>query len=403
MKIFVSYSRRDAGDFANQIQTHLSIFNYYIFTDVDSINAGEIWNNTIEENISNCDIFVVIVTHGSLQSPHVEREVLQAQKENKTIIPCFHKDVLGSNIKWDLNKIQGLEFKNEYQLARELYSKIDKIKAITTKSELSNIPRLQIVPNVSPQTFDKGYIIFASSQSIFEQESYSYADKSQTHSAFSFYLHEGLVGKAANPNNGIITIGNLKKFMDKISIEKFRQTPYYITNGKDLKNINILETNRSNSYFLQENFPEKRRAIVIGISNYESNQIPHIPGAKNDAKKIYDILVRNGNFVVSDKHCLLGSSATRKNVFKALSDIFRKDNESDLVVVYFSGHGVIDIYGEGYLAPYDMDLDDPIISGIHLRDFKNIFENMLQDSKNKSNVIIFLDCLYSGVATRSTK
>ena len=78
MKIFVSYSRRDAGDFANQIQRHLSTFNYEIFTDVDSIRAGENWSNIIEENISKCEVFVVIVTHGSLQSPHVEREVLPA-------------------------------------------------------------------------------------------------------------------------------------------------------------------------------------------------------------------------------------------------------------------------------------------------------------------------------------
>jgi tetratricopeptide (TPR) repeat protein len=125
VKIFVSYSRRDAGDFANQIQKHLSTFNYNIFTDVDSIPAGEIWSNTIEENISNCDIFVVIVTHGALQSPHVEKEVLQAQKEKKTIVPCFHSGARTRYMKWELNKIQGVEFTDEYQLARDLFLKID--------------------------------------------------------------------------------------------------------------------------------------------------------------------------------------------------------------------------------------------------------------------------------------
>ena len=81
MKIFVSYSRRDAGDFANQIQRHLS--KHDIFTDVDDIKAGEVWSSIIEENISNCDIFVIIVTHGALDSLHVEREVLQAQQRRK--------------------------------------------------------------------------------------------------------------------------------------------------------------------------------------------------------------------------------------------------------------------------------------------------------------------------------
>ena len=125
MKIFVSYSRRDAGDFADQIQRHLSSFKYDIFTDVDSIRAGDIWSNTIKENISNCDIFVVIVTYGALQSPHVENEVLQAKRENKKIIPCFLRAISPSKIKWGLENIQGVEFEDKYEITRNLYSKID--------------------------------------------------------------------------------------------------------------------------------------------------------------------------------------------------------------------------------------------------------------------------------------
>ena len=128
MKIFVSYSRRDAGDFATQIQRHLSSSNDNIFTDVDSIRAGEIWSNTIETNISNCDFFVVIVTYGALQSPHVENEVLQAQKEKKIIIPCFHRTVIGNDIKWGLDNIQGVEFDDKYELARNIQSKISSSK-----------------------------------------------------------------------------------------------------------------------------------------------------------------------------------------------------------------------------------------------------------------------------------
>jgi hypothetical protein len=70
MKIFVSYSRRDAGDFAEQIQRHFASFGQYeVFTDVNSIKVGDTWSDTIEGNISNCDVFVIMVTHGALQSP----------------------------------------------------------------------------------------------------------------------------------------------------------------------------------------------------------------------------------------------------------------------------------------------------------------------------------------------
>jgi tetratricopeptide (TPR) repeat protein len=118
VKIFVSYSRRDAGDFAEQIRRHLSTFNHTVFTDIKSINVGDIWNDSIEYNITNCNIFVVIITHGSLLSPHVEKEVLQAQREHKIIIPCLHRDVEKDEIKWNLHTIQGIEFEDRYELTR---------------------------------------------------------------------------------------------------------------------------------------------------------------------------------------------------------------------------------------------------------------------------------------------
>jgi sugar lactone lactonase YvrE len=139
VKIFVSYSRRDAGDFANQINRHLSSFNYDIFTDVDDIRAGDIWSNIITSNISNCDIFVVIVTRGALRSPHVEREVLQAQKENKKIIPCFFRNINPNKIRWELDKIQGVEFSDKYELARELDSKINIESNIPIDKDTENI------------------------------------------------------------------------------------------------------------------------------------------------------------------------------------------------------------------------------------------------------------------------
>ena len=104
MKIFVSYSRRDA-DLVPQVHEYFTDSEHEIFTDINNIQMGDIWSNIIERNISKCDIFVVIVTHASLRSTEIEREVLQAQKENKTIVPCIHKDVSHDEIKWDASQI----------------------------------------------------------------------------------------------------------------------------------------------------------------------------------------------------------------------------------------------------------------------------------------------------------
>jgi len=123
VKIFISYSRRDA-DYAQQIDEYFQGSGHNVFTDVKDIQIGVVWTSAIETNISNCDVFVVIITHAALRSTEIEKEVLQAQRENKKIIPCIHRDVNYEEIKWNLKSIQGIEFQDKYELSRVLYSKI---------------------------------------------------------------------------------------------------------------------------------------------------------------------------------------------------------------------------------------------------------------------------------------
>jgi hypothetical protein len=64
------------------------------------------------------------VTNAALQSPHIEKEVLQAKRENKRSIPCIYENVRDSEIKWGLNEIKGIKFSDKYELVRELYATI---------------------------------------------------------------------------------------------------------------------------------------------------------------------------------------------------------------------------------------------------------------------------------------
>ena len=123
MKIFISYSREDT-DFAKYVNKYLRDKGHDVLIDVNSIRVGDAWARSIEKNISDCDIFVVILTHDSITSPNVEKEVLQAQKQNKIIVPCINEDVEYSKIKWGLEEKQGIEFSDEFKLARKLSSKI---------------------------------------------------------------------------------------------------------------------------------------------------------------------------------------------------------------------------------------------------------------------------------------
>ena len=66
LKIFVSYSRADGGEFADKVYKYFRDNSQDVFTDVNNIRAGDAWSKTIEENISTSDIFIVILTFAVL-------------------------------------------------------------------------------------------------------------------------------------------------------------------------------------------------------------------------------------------------------------------------------------------------------------------------------------------------
>ena len=96
---------------------------------------------------------------------------------------------------------------------------------------------------------------------------------------------------------------------------------------------------------------------MIGINQYESDyDIQTLNGAENDAKEIFKVLRDNGDFEVSPAHYLLGRDATKRNIMRAFSDLFRKDVNYDIVAFYFSGHAILDRNNVGYIAPYDIKI-----------------------------------------------
>src|SRR3712207_2729480 len=83
--------------------------------------------------------------------------------------------------------------------------------------------------------------------------------------------------------------------------------------------------------------PKARRfAVLVGVNKYKDHdQIPTLAGAENDAEELRKRLTTNNNFEVLDGHLLLGEDATRTAILRAVSDIFRDDSNTELVLFYF--------------------------------------------------------------------
>ena len=128
-----------------------------------------------------------------------------------------------------------------------------------------------------------------------------------------------------------------------------------------------------------------KKALIIGINDYPSSPLR---GCVNDANAIGTILETNGdgspNFGVRLMTCP-STTITCPVLREAIEQLFSDD--SDMALLYFSGHGYIKSTG-GYLVTTDARKYD---EGVSMDDVLTL----ANQSKAKNKVII-LDCCHSG-------
>lgn len=123
----------------------------------------------------------------------------------------------------------------------------------------------------------------------------------------------------------------------------------------------------------------KTYLVSVGISDYPGTQndlrLPH-----NDAATMQWLYQENKN---SETILLMNNQATKAYVKEAMQQLFSKATANDIVVMFFSGHGV-----QGSFVCYD--------GFLHYTDIRNI----MSACKSKSKMV-FADACFSG-AFRAT-
>jgi len=140
-----------------------------------------------------------------------------------------------------------------------------------------------------------------------------------------------------------------------------------------------------------------RKALVVGIDYYAENHIDDLNGAVNDAGSVADVLERNADGSVNFSTPRLIAAAdpataiTRRQLKDAVLELFAGDSE--IALLYFSGHGYIEDTGGGYLCASDCkDGDD----GLSLTEIMTAAHN-----SKAQNKIVILDSCHSGVTASS--
>ncbi|MBR0953992.1 caspase family protein, partial [Bradyrhizobium canariense] len=93
---------------------------------------------------------------------------------------------------------------------------------------------------------------------------------------------------------------------------------------------------------------DKRVALVLGVSNYQS--VARLANPDNDAAAISDVFKRMG-FDIVELRRDLGVTEMRR----AVRDFAAVAADSDMAVVYYAGHG-IEVNGANFLIPADARL-----------------------------------------------
>jgi tetratricopeptide (TPR) repeat protein len=142
-------------------------------------------------------------------------------------------------------------------------------------------------------------------------------------------------------------------------------------------------------------------AVVVGISRYKNlSEQNNLRFAQSDAEAIYRVLIskEGGGFAAEDVHLLKGSEATLKRIQWEIEEWLPKVAQpQDRVVVYFSGHGVVE-EGRGYLVPWDLQPNRVSQTGYPMRTVGNILANRVK-ARWKA---LFTDACHSGKINSET-
>ena len=144
-----------------------------------------------------------------------------------------------------------------------------------------------------------------------------------------------------------------------------------------------------------EDIYDNSYALIIGIDKYENVQ--PLNYAVKDAESIQDILVNTFDFPEDNVTLLKNEEATKQNILKSFSEITKKAEDSDRVLIFFAGHGeTMDLPegGEkGYLIPVEGDSEDLYLTGLPMEELRQIA--LISRAKH---MLYLVDACYGGIA-----
>ncbi len=141
-------------------------------------------------------------------------------------------------------------------------------------------------------------------------------------------------------------------------------------------------------------------ALLIGVSEYQPGLNP-LPAAVKDVEAMRRVLVNPETGGFADEDITVLKNPQPQDIRNAVYNLFANRRKDDLVLFYFSGHGIKDDRGKLYFSTRATKKDNgklvkPSAVGA------SVLHESINDSRSQRQVII-LDCCFSGaIATGMT-
>lgn len=134
--------------------------------------------------------------------------------------------------------------------------------------------------------------------------------------------------------------------------------------------------------------------LAVGVSKYENSEF-NLKYADNDAKEFASVFEKSAKtfFGSVTTQLLINKDATKLNIEKALDEITKTVDESDLVVLFFSAHGLSDDK-RFYLCTHNVDPAQLISTAVKYNDIVDAVQTL---KGRDCRVLLLADTCNSGV------
>lgn len=138
---------------------------------------------------------------------------------------------------------------------------------------------------------------------------------------------------------------------------------------------------------------DKRWAVVVGVGEYDSQEIPDLEFAPADARAVRDFLESDAAGPFDEVLYLENERATGAAMREALFVFLQQADWDDLVVIYYAGHGAPDPGRPDnlYLLPTDAELGSLAATGFPMWDVKTALRRQIAAER----VIVIADACHS--------